>query len=138
MYVGVLCVFFIEQKTAYDMRISDWSSDVCSSDLLALRQAARGGGRSLCSRHESLPKEWICEDLVRSYGAWGVGVPIFCPEPMPKGSRPARRAQNNSHRGDSAEREPVVTKKGGRSPPFPCDENLPLSAGWYARREPRP
>src|SRR3546814_10826560 len=26
-------VFFFEQKTAYDMRISDWSSDVCSSDL---------------------------------------------------------------------------------------------------------
>src|SRR3546814_4623757 len=28
------CVFFFKQKTAYDMRISDWSSDVCSSDLL--------------------------------------------------------------------------------------------------------
>src|SRR3546814_9748624 len=27
------CVFFIKQKTAYEMRISDWSSDVCSSDL---------------------------------------------------------------------------------------------------------
>src|SRR3546814_8642387 len=27
-------VFFFKQKTAYDMRISDWSSDVCSSDLL--------------------------------------------------------------------------------------------------------
>src|SRR3546814_5148141 len=26
-------VFFIKQKTAYEMRISDWSSDVCSSDL---------------------------------------------------------------------------------------------------------
>src|SRR3546814_10111316 len=26
-------VFFFKQKTAYDMRISDWSSDVCSSDL---------------------------------------------------------------------------------------------------------
>src|SRR3546814_6147123 len=25
--------FFFKQKTAYDMRISDWSSDVCSSDL---------------------------------------------------------------------------------------------------------
>src|SRR3546814_5470142 len=39
----VLCViyhviFFFKQKTAYEMRISDWSSDVCSSDLLkALR-----------------------------------------------------------------------------------------------------
>src|SRR3546814_3287060 len=27
-------VFFFKQKTAYDMRISDWSSDVCSSDLV--------------------------------------------------------------------------------------------------------
>src|SRR3546814_7892425 len=26
-------IFFVKQKTAYDMRISDWSSDVCSSDL---------------------------------------------------------------------------------------------------------
>src|SRR3546814_3604883 len=26
--------FFFKQKTAYEMRISDWSSDVCSSDLL--------------------------------------------------------------------------------------------------------
>src|SRR3546814_3987951 len=29
--------FFFKQKTAYDMRISDWSSDVCSSDLLLPR-----------------------------------------------------------------------------------------------------
>src|SRR3546814_2221981 len=28
-------VFFVKQKTAYEMRISDWSSDVCSSDLVA-------------------------------------------------------------------------------------------------------
>src|SRR3546814_12078515 len=28
------CCFFFKQKTAYEMRISDWSSDVCSSDLL--------------------------------------------------------------------------------------------------------
>src|SRR3546814_615922 len=31
----VCLFFFFKQKTAYDMRISDWSSDVCSSDLLA-------------------------------------------------------------------------------------------------------
>src|SRR3546814_9418898 len=30
-------VFFFKQKTAYEMRISDWSSDVCSSDLSARR-----------------------------------------------------------------------------------------------------
>src|SRR3546814_8812412 len=29
------CVFFYRQKTAYEMRISDWSSDVCASDLSA-------------------------------------------------------------------------------------------------------
>src|SRR3546814_4240853 len=29
----LLSVFFFKQKTAYEMRISDWSSDVCSSDL---------------------------------------------------------------------------------------------------------
>src|SRR3546814_4998538 len=29
----LLCFFFFKQKTAYEMRISDWSSDVCSSDL---------------------------------------------------------------------------------------------------------
>src|SRR3546814_2802531 len=32
-YLKVVCVFFFKQKTAYEMRISDWSSDVCSSDL---------------------------------------------------------------------------------------------------------
>src|SRR3546814_9539348 len=40
MYYGVsivfLFVFFFKQKTAYEMRISDWSSDVCSSDLFAI------------------------------------------------------------------------------------------------------
>src|SRR3546814_1804868 len=30
------CFFFFKQKTAYEMRISDWSSDVCSSDLCRL------------------------------------------------------------------------------------------------------
>src|SRR3546814_6404294 len=29
----VYCIFFFKQKTAYEVRISDWSSDVCSSDL---------------------------------------------------------------------------------------------------------
>src|SRR3546814_17138982 len=30
--------FFFKQKTAYEMRISDWSSDVCSSDLLGVQE----------------------------------------------------------------------------------------------------
>src|SRR3546814_6847317 len=37
--------FFFKQKTAYEMRISDWSSDVCSSDLGARRLGLAKGGR---------------------------------------------------------------------------------------------
>src|SRR3546814_6694908 len=56
----VHCVVVFKQKTAYEMRISDWSSDVCSSDLIlteaeveALLEAARGrpgpeGRRLVC------------------------------------------------------------------------------------------
>src|SRR3546814_481843 len=33
------CFFFFKQKTAYEMRISDWSSDVCSSDLGSTRRS---------------------------------------------------------------------------------------------------
>src|SRR3546814_9513026 len=37
--------FFFKQKTAYEMRISDWSSDVCSSDLLAPHRRRSAGQR---------------------------------------------------------------------------------------------
>src|SRR3546814_5029369 len=37
-------VFLFKQKTAYEMRISDWSSDVCSSDLLGGGRPRRGQG----------------------------------------------------------------------------------------------
>src|SRR3546814_7876596 len=40
--------FFFKQKTAYEMRISDWSSDVCSSDL-ALVMIAAPPGRNVAS-----------------------------------------------------------------------------------------
>src|SRR3546814_6331673 len=33
MFRWCIIIFFFKQKTAYEMRISDWSSDVCSSDL---------------------------------------------------------------------------------------------------------
>src|SRR3546814_2853475 len=33
-------IFFFKQKTAYEMRISDWSSDVCSSDLSSSEETA--------------------------------------------------------------------------------------------------
>src|SRR3546814_14502391 len=51
MFVGFF--FFFKQKTAYEMRISDWSSDVCSSDLMAVARdiaGAAGAGAELVSR----------------------------------------------------------------------------------------
>src|SRR3546814_3412076 len=42
----ILCLFFFfKQKTAYEMRISDWSSDVCSSDLQIGKNGKRGHAR---------------------------------------------------------------------------------------------
>src|SRR3546814_10899222 len=53
--------FFFKQKTAYEMRISDWSSDVCSSDLL-------GGQGSVINPKFNAPDGPICADL-REAGA---------------------------------------------------------------------
>src|SRR3546814_3941629 len=41
-------VFFFKQKTAYDMLISDWSSDVCSSDLTAVLTRLSDDGVGPC------------------------------------------------------------------------------------------
>src|SRR3546814_15646604 len=48
MYHVLLCYFvFFKQKTAYEMRISDWSSDVCSSDLSGRDQGLQSGARQI-------------------------------------------------------------------------------------------
>src|SRR3546814_7290133 len=50
----MLFLFFFKQKTAYEMRISDWSSDVCSSDLIIsstrIRQALKSGDCETATR----------------------------------------------------------------------------------------
>src|SRR3546814_4001929 len=59
---GYYFMFFFKQKTAYEMRISDWSSDVCSSDLrcggsragsASARVHERGTGRADRERSRS-------------------------------------------------------------------------------------
>src|SRR3546814_8327196 len=50
--LSFLCVvFFFKQKTAYEMRISDWSSDVCSSDLQP-RAVVRGADAGRGNRRQ--------------------------------------------------------------------------------------
>src|SRR3546814_10608871 len=46
----IFVFFFFKQKTAYEMRISDWSSDVCSSDLQRARLSLTD--HQLCLVHE--------------------------------------------------------------------------------------
>src|SRR3546814_18735215 len=55
--VLVLVFFFFKQKTAYEMRISDWSSDVCSSDLWRENARAQSGVGSMskCSTSSRVP-----------------------------------------------------------------------------------
>src|SRR3546814_9882829 len=61
-------VFFFKQKTAYEMRISDWSSDVCSSDLRHERHP-RGVRRQQAGRRDrreqQLPDPREREDRLR-------------------------------------------------------------------------
>src|SRR3546814_2374198 len=47
--------FFFKQKTAYERRISDWSSDVCSSDLAQLVLRLRKGGFRLLDTQFTTP-----------------------------------------------------------------------------------
>src|SRR3546814_3326472 len=50
VFLVCIFVFFFKQKTAYEMRISDWSSDVCSSDLADLVRAVVQDFRDIVSR----------------------------------------------------------------------------------------
>src|SRR3546814_9156925 len=69
---GVIC-FFFKQKTAYEMRISDWSSDVCSSDL-------RNGGSVAIGHPMGASGTRIVATLIgqlRSRGG-GIGIAAIC------------------------------------------------------------
>src|SRR3546814_9349298 len=59
--------FFFKQKTAYEMRISDWSSDVCSSDLVDM-----GGGIMSISRYftDMLDPEMNWDDVAEMVRHW--------------------------------------------------------------------
>src|SRR3546814_6215347 len=80
----VLFVFLFKQKTAYEMRISDWSSDVCSSDLragfdrLCFGVAGSDGGRQRFGPEIGvLPILELCLALVEVGGDFGDAVAIL-------------------------------------------------------------
>src|SRR3546814_1120226 len=91
----VLCFFFFKQKTAYEMRISDWSSDVCSSDLVP----GAGDPVSGAARHHQYnavghrlmqaPEEVAVEIGTAPFAAAGIhiefeeGIPVFVSQIAP-------------------------------------------------------
>src|SRR3546814_15107911 len=54
-------LFFFKQKTAYELRISDWSSDVCSSDLIARMRRGPGGGLTVLGGSPSTITRFLAE-----------------------------------------------------------------------------
>src|SRR3546814_3790861 len=60
-------LFFFEQKTAYEMRISDWSADVCSSDLDAT-YVADGGATTKAARHPIVGATRVSRFMAYVYG----------------------------------------------------------------------
>src|SRR3546814_4502695 len=75
-----LSYFFFKQKTAYEVRISDWSSDVCSSDLpgesVRARDAERSGGINECFR-EFVGFVWIAHRDRAARAVIGVGAGLL-------------------------------------------------------------
>src|SRR3546814_7006591 len=68
-----MCRFFFKQKTAYEMRISDGSSDVCSSDL-AVSRALAGGGKAFYTAPIKALSNQKYADLARRHGSERVGL----------------------------------------------------------------
>src|SRR3546814_11161042 len=92
--VSKFICFFFKQKTAYEMRISDWSSDVCSSDLRRVRCEAepiviqhlihgtmRGQGMKQ-SRWKIVDQSWCRLIAIRENTIWsGSGERISSTKP---------------------------------------------------------
>src|SRR3546814_19172487 len=127
LFISVLFFFFFKQKTAYEMRISDWSSDVCSSDLrrgeegfqiladpehhgrfLARRRVGRlqaDGVRRGAALHDKMRRAGACHDA---------------------GDQPMHRLAGIDNRDGSSNR-PANTDIPRRAKPAPQSESTPTT-----------
>src|SRR3546814_17458802 len=124
--VLIVFVFFFKQKTAYEMRISDWSSDVCSSDLAAIDALPghqRPPMRELGRRSEAAaPVFRMARSDDGSASAGGV-----LSVPVPWGAWPTILVASNGQRGILTAACPIALELG----PAPGVETG--SAGWRGR-----
>src|SRR3546814_9960846 len=117
--------FFFKQKTAYEMRISDWSSDVCSSDLRIVKsQLAEGGRGKIAVRtipgHVSFQKQHIMPASGKGAQQGAVGGRVA----IAPGGRQAKAKHHDAERPFHARRRSRLR-----------DASSPSSAStWPARR----
>src|SRR3546814_1815560 len=92
---SLLFFFFFKQKTAYEMRISDWSSDVCSSDLVEDRQQVDIADRAQVERSDDEPFERLIggENEKREGKAEYAVRPVGCERACLLVRLPGRRRQ---------------------------------------------
>src|SRR3546814_11359927 len=118
-------VFFFKQKTAYEVRISDWSSDVCSSDLQHHVALAVVGAQILDG-----PVSWRIVPG-RSGGAVGEGDddevagPVYFQHGLAAAMHDVAPAE-----GRQGGTDPLQVLDDGRSPPDTLDRK---GVGWGAR-----
>src|SRR3546814_5207516 len=111
--IHMFFIFFFKRKTAYEMRISDWSSDVCSSDLkdCGRQQRNEKGGHGLPFL---LPVVGVCLVRLVLLTQQAVSSPR---RPLPS-ERRRRRPPPGRRRGTAGEWPPAAR----RSPPPPATD----------------
>src|SRR3546814_8935814 len=108
---GFVSFFFFKQKTAYEMRISDWSSDVCSSDLLpdvrgAVRAVEMAGVEGIAAAGDLLHRRYRLFRGESDQGArWRLGAAGDRPDHLHPADHLVARSQadaaEDGRRGDA-------------------------------------
>src|SRR3546814_2356508 len=88
MYLLLFFFFFFKQKTAYEMRISDWSSDVFSSDLWSKHQAL--ASPTLTELAPPAPQEELDAMIIRLEDMLDKAGYFFPPDRVPATKRTLR------------------------------------------------
>src|SRR3546814_7761714 len=93
----IFLVFFVKQKTEYEMRISDWSSDVCSSDLSATPPGRHRSGGDRCRSH--MRKRYASSTWRCCASDWPTDCPcaadrrLLAPDRLPRLAHPKFRGE---------------------------------------------
>src|ERR1051326_4422226 len=88
-----MCVFFFKQKTAYEIKECDWSSDVCSSDLETIEDAARVAPKNAWYQLYAARDAKVSDDLIRRTADAGLSTLVLTVD-VPVHSKRERNQRN--------------------------------------------